>query len=291
MIYKYFPPNEFSLRNLRDGALYFRHYSDFNDPFEFWSKVVEGIPSPSDGDRFWWAMATWGFPKGESDNLADYEDPREYFESLEDEQPPFQLLFDDTRIACFASESTNLLMWAHYAEGMRGFCIGFDESALARLPDAYLLAVDYLDTPPVVDSFVYAVAQDQYDYHMMAIEETQAEIKHLNKLEQLDEIADYRKAADEAFLLMTSIWQRAFAAKPEEWKYENERRLLIRTSEGGTAPILKSYPEGTVREIIVGERMPPSYRACLEKAIEDLPGSVVVRVASRATEHYRIDIR
>lgn len=51
MIYKFSPPNKYSLDNLRNSILYCRHYGDFNDPFEFWSCYLEGVPTKTKRSR------------------------------------------------------------------------------------------------------------------------------------------------------------------------------------------------------------------------------------------------
>ncbi|ROT94445.1 DUF2971 domain-containing protein [Histidinibacterium lentulum] len=56
------------------------------------------------------------------------EDVIAYFNECKDYQPPFQEMRDGVRIACFGSQRDNLLMWSHYADGLRGFCIVFDEN-------------------------------------------------------------------------------------------------------------------------------------------------------------------
>src|SRR3546814_12320835 len=68
----------------------------------------------------------------------------------------------------------SLLMWSHYGDGLRGFCIAFDEEAITRGDTTgYVLDVAYLDAPPHVDSFIYGVAWDQDWYSHVAIEETE----------------------------------------------------------------------------------------------------------------------
>ncbi|WFU31299.1 DUF2971 domain-containing protein [Bradyrhizobium brasilense] len=63
---------------------------------------------------------------------------------------------DSIRIACFGSERDNLLMWSHYGDGLRGFCIVFDEKLMVGArPEGYITDVACL-----------AVAHDQEDYHM-----------------------------------------------------------------------------------------------------------------------------
>lgn len=282
MIYKFCPPNLYSLENLRSQALYCRHYSEFNDPFEFWSKIMNGVPSRLQEARFAAAMQTWGF------TVDSGEDHEEYFLSLEYSQPPFKTLFDYTRIACFGKENNDLLMWSHYAEGLRGFCIGFDEQELLQsLEDVYLTDVKYLQEPPVVDAFVYAVALDQYEYNMSAIEGRERNEAYFGKDPITDE--QYKAVADESFEVMTNIWRRAFAVKPTEWKYEKECRLLFRTGNEDIRPILQHYPISAVRKIILGERIESEYQKQLLEITKLFP-QVDIFHAKRSQNAYQLEL-
>lgn len=287
---KFSGPTEYALQNLRNRALYCQHFAGFNDPFEFWTKFVDSIPElENERERFIAAITAWGF--GE-DSLKDaLENSRDYFESLDGSQPPFSVMTDSMRIACFGSERDNLLMWSHYADGLRGFCIVFDEDIVVNVePKGYVTDVAYLDTPPTVDCFVYAIAQDQQDYHLMAIEETQTEIKYLGKTVPTGLMQDYQEAADAALKHMHQMWQLAFAAKPVEWRYEKERRLLLDSNSDDRQPILRTYPKEAVREIIIGERMPPAYFERLRSTVSEQFGDIPVRTARRSSNHYTLNI-
>lgn len=50
---KFCGPTTNALQNLQNGQIYCQHYAGYNDPFEFWTKVVTGIPAPdSESDRY-----------------------------------------------------------------------------------------------------------------------------------------------------------------------------------------------------------------------------------------------
>jgi hypothetical protein len=81
-----------------------------------------------------------------------------------------------------------------------------------------------------------------------------------------------------------------FATKPLEWQYEKERRLLTDATQHGKGPVLRPYPADAVKEIIVGERMPPAYREQLLEVIRSALGDVPVTTARRSMERYAIII-
>jgi hypothetical protein len=84
MLYKFCAPTRHSLGNLRRQQLICRHYGDFNDPFEFWALVVQGVLTPFEYERFQAAMAGWGFP-----DITNAEPQEEYFDSLAGAEPAF----------------------------------------------------------------------------------------------------------------------------------------------------------------------------------------------------------
>jgi hypothetical protein len=287
---KFSGPTEYALENLRNRVLYCQHFEGFNDPFEFWTDFHEGIPDlDTERARFIAAIGAWGF---DEERLAEaLENSKEYFESLEDSQPRFKQMVDGIRIACFGSETDNLLMWSHYADGLRGFCIVFDEHLLMKVePKGYITDVAYLETPPLVDSFVYAIASDQEDYNMMAIRETRTAIRYQGRKDEKPWLKVYREDAAAALKQMHEMWQHAFAAKPVEWRYEKERRLLVDADTDDRQPILRPYPKKAVREIIVGERMPSAYLERLTTTVKKQFGNIPVRTARRSSERYTLSI-
>ena len=283
---KYLAPTEYSLSNLREGIIFCQHYSCYNDPFEFWYHVVEGIPHLEiDPDRYVAALKARGMDR----KSPHYEDVRSYFEECEDYQPPFCDLREDMRIACFGSQVDNLLLWSHYADGLRGFCVVFDEELVldtALKADVY--DVVYLDGPPEVDSFVFGIAADQVWYHQQAILGTKAANK--DSAGQADIIVGYEHALEDAVTQMRQTWQRAFAAKPADWAYEQERRLLVSTDQSDTCPIKYRFPRNAVMEVVIGERMPCAYRARLLEVLCNHYPDVPIRTSRRSEEEYALTV-
>ena len=295
-LYKFSGPTEFALQNLENGVIFCQHYSAYNDPFEFWSNIYEGIPDPNvEPKRFLAAAAAWGFPADSVDELitdrAFFENMEEYFDECQNYAPPFGAMRQGIRISCFGSEQDNLLMWSHYSDGLRGFCIVFDEELIANAdPECYLLDVAYLKAPPSVDRLVYGIAWDQDWFSQTAIEETKRAVEYQGKTELQSEIPMYEEAGAEALRMMHDIWRHAFGTKPAEWSYERERRLLVQTDRDDELPILRKYPFEAVKLIIVGERMPPAYRSRLEAIHAKNCGHAPIVTAKRSSSHYRLDI-
>lgn len=283
---KFCSPTLYALENLENSVIYCQHYSAYNDPFELWSNIYEGVPDKErEPERFLAALKAWGL-EGCSPRSKDL---ISYFDECKDYQPPFRKMRDEVRIACFGSQRENMLMWSHYADGLRGFCIVFDEDLVTKAePEGYVLDVAYIDAPPILDSFVYAIARDQDWYHQMAIEEAETRIQHLGKLDEMSWIPIYEQAGAEALRQMQVIWQLVFAAKPTEWKYEGERRLLVHSPQSDTAPILRPYPREAIKEVILGERMADDYRVQILALMKKRYPRVPVRTARRAEGRYNL---
>ncbi len=207
-LFKFSAPANYALHNLREGILFCQHYAAYNDPFEHWSRIIEGIPDPDrDPERFVAAARTWGFVV---DTVAEakaepliWDNFNDYFEECKHYVPPFDVMREDMRIACFGSEPDNLLLWSHYADGLRGFCVVFDEYLITNSePNGYLLDVAYLDSPPEIDSFIYGIAWDQDWYSQTAIEEANVRIKYQDSSVLRAEIQMYEESGTQAFMTM-----------------------------------------------------------------------------------------
>lgn len=291
---KFSRPSDNALQNLEKGQLFCQHYAAYNDPFEFWTRISSGIPDrDQEPERYLAALRAWGFDYrtvGEAlKDPAIRDNVGEYFDECQSYAPPFEEMKQGMRISCFSAEADNLLMWSHYGDGLRGFCIAFDEGVIAG-DDGYVLDVAYLHTPPRVDSFVYGVAWDQDWYSDVAIEEAEHAARAQVRILQPDEVAMYEESGAEALSTMREIWQHVFATKPAEWRYERERRLLVQTDTDDTSPLLRAYDRAAVREVIVGERMPDKYRTRLTAVMREHYPNAPVKTASRADGVYSLSI-
>lgn len=285
-LYKFSGPTEYALQNLENGVIFCQHYSAYNDPFEFWSHIYEGIPDPeADPERFQAAKLAWG-----AEWMADDDEYlAEYFEACTEDQPPFRTWVDKTRIACFGTELENLLMWSHYADGLRGFCVVFDEHTLLDTEGSgFAVDVDYAQKPPMVDAFVWAIVDGLIEYNEAELAELAG--KHERYSSEGMTEADVRAELERSTLMQQRILRALFATKPAEWSYERERRLLVQTDRKDELPILRKYPFEAIKQIVVGERMPLDYRRRLESVLSKTCGDVPIATARRSSSTYRLGI-
>ncbi|MBY3030562.1 DUF2971 domain-containing protein [Rhizobium leguminosarum] len=155
MLYKYWRVSERSLNALSERKLYAQHFTRFNDSFECGAHFVAGQIDPeTEPERFAAMIRAWGFDDPEA---AQLEDTEEYFEQFESYN--LEISLPGVRVCCFASEVDDLLMWSHYGDGLRGFCVEFDQATISETIGKlegfpFITDVNYADAPPSVDGMV-----------------------------------------------------------------------------------------------------------------------------------------
>jgi len=277
MLYKYWRVSERSLKALSERMLYAQHFTRFNDPFECGAHFLAGqIDREAEPERFAALIRAWGF-----DDPADapLEDTEEYFEQFETHD--LEMALPGVRICCFASEIDNLLMWSHYGDGLRGFCLEFDEAIISKtISDIagfpFITDVTYSDVAPSVDGMVLGVLDDQIDYAYMCFHEERDDF-WLEEAKRLEgQIQD--------------LYRHGFATKPIAWSYEQERRLIVQTDQHDMEPLALSFPPEAVKSIIVGELMSPENLALIEEIARDKYPAVTLRTARREIFTYKLRV-
>ena len=117
-LYKYFSLNDFSIDGLKNDYIYLSNPKDFNDPFDCNRNLIVE----------------------KQKELQDWQ----YVESLND--------ISDIGIACFSENGMEPLLWSHYTNSYKGFCIKFNvESFIKTQNDSLKLKrVIYSNTPNVI---------------------------------------------------------------------------------------------------------------------------------------------
>lgn len=278
MLYKYWRVSERSLKSLSERTLYAQHFTRFNDPFECGAHFVAGqINREAEPERFAALTRAWGF-----DDPADapLEDTDEYFEQFESYD--LEMSLPGVRICCFASEVDNLLMWSHYGDGLRGFCLEFDEEVINKTFSGYpgfpfITDVTYSDMAPSVDGMLLGVLDDQIDYAYMCFHEEKSDF-WLEEAKRLEgQVQD--------------LFRQGFATKPKAWSYERERRLIVQTDQHDMKPLAIQLPPEAVQSIILGELMSSGDRIQIEQIAGDKYPGAIVRTARRELFTYKLKIK
>ncbi len=152
-LYKYQPFNAQTLANIHEQAIWFSAPIKFNDPYDCALSVVEfdKISEPNFQRALDYArgrdpalaarMCPDGVPTSKFREAVVGSIRRTYAERLVIQR-------EQRGIACFSAHVTDLMMWSHYADGHRGFCLEFDTSLP---PFSRALEVNYSDSVPTID--------------------------------------------------------------------------------------------------------------------------------------------
>jgi hypothetical protein len=139
-LYKYQSYNVQTIDNLKNGCIWFSKPTLFNDPFDCSIPyVLENMSNDEWNTLYKRVKKLW-------ENMKDEEYKKstaKYFLSdkpSEDFKKNYNLAselgwgeqikdnFSQQGIACFSEKVDDLLMWSHYSDGHRGFCLEFDTS-------------------------------------------------------------------------------------------------------------------------------------------------------------------
>jgi hypothetical protein len=263
-MFKYQSFDEHSRSNLKESIIYFNRYDFFNDPFECWCIENNGYPDPvKNRNRFLSVINTWGFTVNrESEALEYYE---EYVREISHFPGIINAKKESARIACFSSEPDNLLMWSHYADGLRGFCLELDDMAFATSqPEKYpveIHQVKYRTSPPSIDTVAYSIAYDMW-WHSEDINEG------LKAQYELDE--------------------KVLATKPFPWAYEAEVRAITHIETQTESGISIPYSPKFIKRIILGEKATLSDIEFIHKVVSEINPSISIEIATREKDAYKV---
>lgn len=154
-LFKYQAFNAQNLANLTARSIYVAPPSAFNDPFDCKAEFIAESIDPKylgPGRARIKELASMAGKDGVLNELAAFDEAKLEAMILSAAQGALvqhQTDFMSKKgIACFGSSSDNLLMWGHYADGHRGFCIEIDASTP---PWSTAYDVHYSDQVPRLD--------------------------------------------------------------------------------------------------------------------------------------------
>jgi hypothetical protein len=130
-IYKFQALDQYSLRNLKNAQIYFNSPADFNDPFD----CAVGKEAVSHTKQELLGLLNSFVKEGRLPGLSEFKDIREVSpkvwdmveRSIRTVAEQFQEHYlHDIGCCCFSERNDHILMWSHYGNGHRGFCLEFD---------------------------------------------------------------------------------------------------------------------------------------------------------------------
>jgi len=207
-LFKYRPFNKSSIELLVNKELWFAQPETLNDPFECqtsFERVLETV-----WDR---KQITPSLQK----NIKEELDKR----------------LSNLGICSFSRTRKNQLMWSHYSDEHRGFCIGFNENILKKTSDKF-------QSIPVV---------------------YQADLPYKKILERFEYYEEHEPNINGMSEVLGDILSSIIGTKYTNWKYEKETRLV--TFNYG---VLKFEPKSIV-SIAFGLRMEERDKVTLKKLL------------------------
>lgn len=148
MFYKYYSVNDYSEKVLETGDVWTSSPKEFNDPFD--------------------SLVTLNFNKVGIKEL-------------------FVEWASEKSICCFSRNFRNILMWSHYADNHRGFCIG-------------------IDNPEIEDSDIFSNVV--YSQSFLEFDDEEKFLKHSSGR-------------------INKNWRKILTHKSLDWSYEEEVRLIL----------------------------------------------------------------
>lgn len=220
-IYKYYPFNDYSLRLLSNGELYFANpTTEFNDPFDCrveYAKLNNSERSKS--------------IKSIVDILPNH--------FLNETLSEISNLTSRFRVCCFSKIKENLLMWSHYADKHQGFCVGLKTYTMKNEKKCKkTLFIKLKNIPPNFNPILKVNESDGCYLPILPVsyrKKTPAPYHILNKND--DDLVEF------------------FLGKGKDWAYEKELRGLMFSknfNSSNSKGIICNISTSEIKEIILG---------------------------------------
>jgi len=270
-LYKFRDVNTNNLTALANLQLWFSNQSDFNDPFEgahikdnqVPQKLLDVFvckPKEEIGEAEFIEMITeMGLKEGQFTNDQLFQEIAEH---------DLQILINiihSSKIVCLSLSEPdndpiyNNLMWSHYADGLRGFCLVFDGELLqndihsSSNQTMRSIKIEYKNTP--------------------------------NILSLLDFIQSESVLGSNNDINFSEAVTKTIATKSEEWSYENEFRIMSLEKRS-----YHNYSVQSLKEVVIGEKMPVAQRKLLLDTIKINHPEIIVKEARLKPNSYYLEI-
>ena len=260
VVYKYRTFSERTLEILTSRKLYFAKAEQLNDPLDSqldiqteYKNVQHELTRRWSGEEF--SRKSFLLFLLNSNSFRDRQSGKSI--SLNE---ALQAWIGQLGILSLSKNPSDPLLWAHYAGGHKGLCLGFDTSKLTFPGYMSTGDVEYVAAPRYRELFLSLLEElgtfvrpweDEHGYP--------------------DEVGDrfYTKQ-------ISAITREALFVKSEKWKYEEEFRIVL--GKGG----LHSFDPGALREIIFGTK---TKLTDINRITEVLSTSGLQHVTVRRVEH------
>lgn len=173
MLYKYYSNQSIhAFENIKNGVISFTPLVTLNDPLE--GLGTYNYNTTEDAQRFWNCISS-NAPKLLEENLS---------------RGTRDMLNFKHRIFSTSKECTNSLLWAHYANSHKGFCIGYEKTSIQNVTDnihdvSYCVKRPYIDVnkPDELINLLYVKSKVwSYEKECRAVYSLKdSDVSHFNK--------------------------------------------------------------------------------------------------------------
>ena len=186
--YRFFDPEGYHLQMIEKAQLWFTSAREFNDPFD--SNLQYTFDDNPPGIRWEW---TQNFLKRQFPHLNDKQrhdlavQRRQEIDKDPEYYDWYKKYYEETNyqkfgLCCLTPVKDDLLMWAHYSDNHRGFCVGIDTIKLSKFSNSLarkellldLVKVEYSEKMPDINFFSSMISEHS-DQDMMTLLCTKSE--------------------------------------------------------------------------------------------------------------------
>lgn len=131
-LFKYESVNTYSLGNLKNAKIYFNRPIDFNDPFD--CSVIKESINYTDADVLVMYNQYIKDKNLSKKQISSYSEiPQHFITAIKSSINTVSNSSENEHLynkgcSCFSEIYDDILMWSHYANGHRGYCLEFDTS-------------------------------------------------------------------------------------------------------------------------------------------------------------------
>jgi len=253
-LFKYRSLSKYSIEGLINNEVYFSSFEEFNDPFEFSNPITDlsvynkraraEVRRLYEQGKFTAEDCSFLIDAVKEPDEKTEKKRKKLLEKIESGLPDFGVF-------CLSEINNNILMWSHYAEDHKGFCVEFEALDKSFKEDLLELKVNYISEYEDLNNPQYLI-----DFYI----EMFSNSKGLNKNKWQIKYKQLSKkvTTNEDNELGKSILRNKFS----DWEYEKEVRLV--NNRVG----IHKYNPRSINKIIFGLRMSEKDKSTIKKICE-----------------------
>lgn len=272
LLYKFHSYKDYVIKSIYEHGVYFASRSQFNDPLDCNPPIVAPTYDRFK-ELFSRAITVSQCCDQEFEDFATSEKALEiFYRPLKDAKglsENVRSLADRVGVLCLTRRYDHPLMWGHYADGYRGFCVGYDvdesythlweNAEFIKDKNIFMRPVDYSNEP--IDILeIYSIVVNLMLTHSPK-KDKDGMLSYKDALGIFD-----NKALMAQFFYYYCIHH--LTHKHKSWSYEEEVRLLAMPDGYGVKSGVRTLRSGTMKEVIFGAEMANSQRDSLRSVLE-----------------------